>query len=39
VERYLVFDGACSVCSHLAQMVRDAAGDRLEAISMTGTPR
>jgi hypothetical protein len=34
VERYLVFDAGCSVCSRLAQTVQEAVGDQLEAINI-----
>jgi predicted DCC family thiol-disulfide oxidoreductase YuxK len=34
MRRYLVYDSACTTCSHLANVVRDATGDKLEAISI-----
>lgn len=36
MERYLVYDSGCSVCAGLADAAREAAGGRLEAISIRG---
>lgn len=32
--RYLVFDASCTVCSRLAETVRQVAGEKLEAIDL-----
>jgi predicted DCC family thiol-disulfide oxidoreductase YuxK len=34
MERYLLFDAGCSVCNQLAQAIEEAAGGKLEAISI-----
>ncbi len=34
MERYLVYDSACSVCNHLARDIEALAGDKLKAISI-----
>lgn len=33
-KRYLVFDSGCSVCNQLVHAIQNAAGDKLEAISI-----
>lgn len=34
MERYLIYDSGCSVCTQLAQAVGDAAGGKIRAISI-----
>lgn len=36
MERYLVYDSGCSICDQLAGVVRDAAGGKIEPISIRG---
>ena len=34
MERYLVFDSGCLVCSQLAEAIHNAPGNKLEPISI-----
>ncbi|MEZ4832102.1 MAG: hypothetical protein R2873_08895 [Caldilineaceae bacterium] len=34
MKRYLLYDGGCSKCSHVATTVRDAVGDSLDLLSL-----
>lgn len=37
MKRYLVFDSRCSICDRLAKAIEQAAGGKLEAISIYDT--
>ena len=34
MQRYLLFDAGCAVCNQLARAIEEAAGGKLEAVSI-----